>query len=85
MAYYPPETHWRESARPARFFIFDARAAFPLLFFLLHIRVWTFVVAVVAMLFFYALEHYGFTVIVFLRWLRTMLAGKRKMARPWWV
>jgi intracellular multiplication protein IcmT len=80
-----PEAHWRDSARPAKFFIFDARAAFPMLLFLLHIKLWTFIVAVIAMLFFTLLNRYGFSVIVFLRWLRGALAGRRKFAIPWWI
>lgn len=81
---FSPNAHWRDSARHARFFLVDARAAFPLLLFLLHIRLWTFVAAIVAMTFFGMLEHYGFTVTVFVRWVRNFLAGPRKHARPWW-
>lgn len=81
---YASGAHWRDSARVTRFFIFDARAAFPFLILLLHIRIWTFVVALVATSFFSALERYGFTVTVFRRWLRSSLAGKRRIARPWW-
>lgn len=84
MANLNPNAHWRDSARNARFFVVDARAAFPLLLFLLHIRVWSFVLAVVATLFFAAIERYGFTVSVFLRWLRSLLAGRHKTAMPWW-
>lgn len=76
--------HWRDSARIPRFFLFDARAAFPLMFFLLHIRFWTFGLAVVATIFFAAIERYGFTVSVFLRWVRTKVIGRRKLANPWW-
>ena len=76
--------YWRDSARIPRFFMIDARAAFPLLFFLLHIRIWTFVVAVLATIFFAALERYGFTLWVFFRWFRCLLAGKRKIAVVWW-
>ncbi|GJM07234.1 MAG: phosphoesterase [marine bacterium B5-7] len=78
------EAHWRDSARMPRFFMVDARAAFPFLVFLLHISWWTFWVAIVAMIFFAALERYGFTVPVFLRWFRSSLAGRRKIASPWW-
>ncbi len=76
--------HWRDTARVARFFMVDARAAFPLLLCLLHIRLWTFLLAMVALTFFAALERYGFTVTVFKRWIRSVFAGKRKIARPWW-
>ena len=78
------DTHWRDSARSARFFIIDARAAFPFLFFLLHIRWWTFILATCAMIFFGLLERYGFTVPVFWRWLRSFLGGPHKSAISWW-
>jgi intracellular multiplication protein IcmT len=76
--------HWRDSARSARFFLVDYRAAFPLVLFLLHIHWWSFIVAIFATFFFALLERYGFTVTVFLRWLRSSLAGPRKIAIPWW-
>jgi len=78
------DAHWRDSARPARFFMVDARAAFPFLIFILHIRMWTFVSACVAMIFFWILEKYGFSVPVFARLVRTWMAGPRKIAIPWW-
>lgn len=83
----PPssDVHWRDSARYPRFFIIDARAAFPILLALVHIRLWTMVTALIAMVFFGILHHYGFTIAVFGRWFRSLLAGKRKMAAPWWL
>lgn len=80
-----PNAHWRDSARPARFFIVDAQAAFPLLLFLVHIKIWTFVIAVLTMLFFTTLNRFGFSVVVFLRFARAFLAGKRKNSYPWWL
>ena len=76
--------HWRDSARNVRFFFIDFRACFPLLLLLFHIRLWTFILAVIATAFFAALERYGFSVTVFLRWLRSFVAGPRKIAQPWW-
>jgi intracellular multiplication protein IcmT len=84
MARVPTDPHWRDSARLPRFFMIDARAAFPFLLFLLHIKLWSFLLAVITTLFFALLERYGFTVTVFLRWLRATLAGPRKVAIPWW-
>lgn len=75
---------WRDTARSARFFFVDYRAAFPLLLFLLHIKLWTFTLAIIATLCLYALERYGFTVPVFLRIARSWLAGPRKFSKPWW-
>lgn len=84
MAGFGADAHWRDSARSARFFMVDARAAFPILLFLMNIRVWTAILVVVSMIFFGIIEHYGFTVPVFLRWLRSFLAGNRKLSIPWW-
>lgn len=75
---------WRDSARVAKFFIIDARAAFPFLFLLVHIRLWTLVLATVTTVAFATLDYYGFSVIVFMRTLRTFIGGKRKLSRPWW-
>jgi intracellular multiplication protein IcmT len=80
-----PNAHWRDSARSVRFFIIDAAAAFPVFLFLLHIRLWTFIVAVIAMLFFTLLNRFGYSIPVFLRYARGLLAGKRKVASPWWL
>lgn len=76
--------HWRDSARNVKLFFLDFRACFPLLFLIFHIRLWTFLVALVATLFFTALERYGFSVAVFMRWIRAYVAGPRKIANPWW-
>lgn len=77
--------HWRDSARNPRFFGIDASATFPLLLFLLHIRWWSFGVAVIATLFFALLERYGFKPAVFFRWLRNLIAGNRKAAKAWYL
>lgn len=76
--------HWRDSARNVRFWIVDYRACFPLLILLFHIRLWTFIFAVAATVFFSLLERYGFTPTVFMRWMRAYVAGPRKIAQPWW-
>jgi intracellular multiplication protein IcmT len=77
-------SHWRDSARSARFFMVDARAAFPIFFFLMHIRIWTGMLVIISAVFFGIIEHYGFTVPVFLRWLKGFFAGKLKISKPWW-
>ena len=77
-------SHWRDSARNARFFMVDARAAFPVFLFLMRMRIWSGVLVIISCLFFSIIEHYGFTVPVFLRWLRSFFAGKHKASQPWW-
>lgn len=76
--------HWRDSARNVRLWMVDFRACFPLLILMFHIRLWTFLVAIIATGFFALLERFGFTPTVFLRWLRSFIAGPRKIAQPWW-
>ena len=80
-----PNAHWRDSARPARFFIIDAKAVFPIFLFLLHIKLWTFILALAITLFFSMLNRFGYTTEVFFRSARSFFAGNRKMAIPWWM
>lgn len=84
MADYSGSAHWRDTARPARFFLVDARAAFPLVIWLLHLRWWTFWLAISGMFIFTLIERWGFSVPVFLRVARNAFAGKHKSSRPWW-
>jgi intracellular multiplication protein IcmT len=77
--------NWRDSARTAKFFFIDAKAAFPIFLFLIHIRLWTFILALTIMIFFTVLNRFGYSVNVFLRIFRSMLAGPRKIAIPWWT
>ena len=77
-------SHWRDSGRNPRFFFMDARSAFPLLLFLVHIKMWTFIVALIITIFFGILDRYGFSLVVFGRTLRTVFAGRVKLSRPWW-
>ncbi len=85
MAIIPQTAHWRDSARRPKFFIIDAYATFPLLVFLLHIRLWTFILCFLTILFFAILERFGFTLPVFKRFFRSFLAGPTRYARPWWI
>jgi len=77
--------HWRDSAREVKFFIVDSKAAFPFVIFLLHMRMWTFWIALTMTLFFSVLARFGFTVPIFRRWIRSFIAGPRRFSRPWWV
>ncbi len=77
-------THWRDAARNPRFYFMDAFAAFPILFFLMHISLWSFIVSVLCISFFVMLERFKFTIPVFSRWLKATLAGPLRIAKPWW-
>jgi len=77
-------THWRDASRSPRFFFMDFRAAFPLVVFLLHITWLTFGIAVAFVIFFSILERFRFTIPIFLRWVKSTLAGSLRSTRPWW-
>lgn len=77
--------HWRDSARPVKFFIWDGRAVFPVLLLVIHIAWWTFFLAISMVAFFSILNRFGFTPMVFGRWIRSTVAGPRKMSLPWWM
>ena len=80
-----PGASWRDSGRSARFWIFDASAAFPLVFMLFNITMVTFLVSLMTMFFLKALDYYGYKVPVFFRIVRNYIAGNRKLANPWWL
>ena len=74
------DTHWRNTQKPARFFVVDARAAFSVFFFLIHARLWTFVLAIVVMMIFWAFERRGLSFDSAMRALRSWLLGRRRPA-----
>jgi len=75
---------WRDTSRIPQFFFIDGRSVFPMVIFLLHIRLWTFLLALFFTAFFSILQYFGFTLGVFSRWFRNLLVGDRKIANPWW-
>mgnify|MGYP001828687370 CR=1 FL=1 len=77
--------YWRDSSRIPRFFGIDAKACFPLVIFLLHIKLWTFGIAFGFTIFFAVLEHYGFRDKIFFRLLRNLIIGNRRDAKAWWL
>lgn len=71
--------HWRETYKPARFFILDARAGVPLLVTLLHVRPWTVGISAVVIVVFVILERRGLSVPAAFRAFRAWIIGD---ARP---
>lgn len=84
MAKVDAEAHWRDISRTPRFYIMDSLAALPLVLFILHIRLWTFLTALAIIIFLMVLERFKFTLPVFSRWVRSTLAGPLRVAKPWW-
>ena len=79
-----PNVHWRDSARPVRFFIVDYKAALVLVLLLLFPSWNLFFITIGLFCFLFVLERYGYSTMVFLRLLRGFFAGSMKSAMPWW-
>lgn len=75
--------HWRDSMRPARFFMFDARSGLLVAMLLAHPRSYTFLFFILVMIFFYVLERVGLTFEAALRRIRSWLAGTSRPAIIW--
>ncbi len=80
----PRNAHWRDSARPVKFFIWDGKTAFPLLLFLIHMSWLTLGIVVGSITFFTILNYFGYSIDVFFRVFRNMISGPRKATIPWW-
>lgn len=80
-----PNASWQNTGREAKLWIFNATTSFPILLFILNISFTTLIIVVLTMAMFFALNYYGYTVPVFIRFLRATIAGNRKEARPWWT
>lgn len=76
--------HWRNSGNHAKFLMVDARASYPLLLFLVHMRIWTFGLWVFSMIFFGILNYMGYTLPTALRMFRAKAAGPLRYTKPWW-
>lgn len=73
--------YWRETHRQPKFLMFDGRVIVVMIFFVMHVRFWTFglVVLTLAVLFWFSRKGVGPDDI--LRFIRARLAGKRRTAR----
>lgn len=71
---------WRDTARTPRLAIFDARLVFFLFLLALHLRLWTLILLVLAIIAFWAIERYGYVLPNALRAIRSAFAGHRRPA-----
>lgn len=77
------DTHWRNTMKSARFFALDARAAFPFLLVLIHIRWWTIGVAFVTTILFWLAERLGLKFDAALRAVRAWFVAPFRPAQPY--
>jgi intracellular multiplication protein IcmT len=74
------ESHWRNTIRVPRFFVFDARASLVFALLIIHPRIYTLYISIIAMFFFYLLERLGLTFDSALRKFRSWLCGAERPA-----
>lgn len=72
---------WRDTMKPAKFLIFDVRAALALFPALMHLRPWTIALAIAVMGVFWWFDRKGVPADSILRYLRARLVGPRRSAR----
>ncbi len=75
--------HWRNSMKPVRFFALDARVALFLMFFMVHMRAWTFTLFIVMCILFWLLERKGLTFDASVRSFRTWILGANRPGLLW--
>ena len=75
---------WRNTMLPIRIYIADARALIPMMVVLVHIRLWTFYIALAGIAVFAVLEWLGLTYPAAVRTVRRMIVGCRRSAIPAW-
>lgn len=73
--------HWRDTYKPARFFMLDARAGVPLIFCALHLQYWTIGIATIVVLLFWFLERRGLSFSSAFRMFRSEMAGVHRPAK----
>ncbi len=74
--------HWRNTMKPARFFILDGRAVFFVVLLLLHARPWTLYLLIGVAVILWILERRGLSFAAALRSVRVWFIGKY---RPAWI
>lgn len=80
-----PLGNWQDTGRETKLWVMNSTTSFPVLLFLVNISWTTFFVVLGTMAVFFVLDYYGFKPKVFLRYVRSTLAGGLKSARPWYM
>lgn len=73
---------WRFTAAPVKILVIDARALLPIAVFLVHMRLWTLIVAGIGVAAFSLLAFFGFTLPVAWRVLRVLICGPIRRRLP---
>ena len=75
------QSHWRDSGRIPKMFGIDARAFIPIVICLFHFKLWILIACIFFALFLAILSYKKISLVVFVRIVRNLIAGKKK----YWV
>ncbi len=75
---------WRDTGKPVRLWVLDARACLPLLVFVVYWSWTTFYVALTGVIFFSVISWAGLTVPATIRMVRRVVVGSYRPAVPSW-
>ncbi len=77
--------YWRKTAaRPTFLWMFDYTSVVFFLILVVHMRTWTFFLAISFMFFLTVLSKFGFTLGLLIRRLIYLFGGRTRPARGWW-
>lgn len=79
--YFGTPLYWRETHKQPKFLIFDGRIVVIFLGVILHVRLWTILLAVAVMIVLFLFDRRGIPADSILRFLRSALVGRRRSAR----
>lgn len=75
---------WRHSAKPVYFFVVDCRCLLGMVLWLAHMRLWTFITALVLTVLFGFFAWMGLTLPVAFRMARVLMIGPHRPRLPRW-
>ncbi|MCE6959683.1 IcmT/TraK family protein [Cereibacter sphaeroides] len=81
MSLFGTPLYWRETHRQPRFLLFDGRITILLLLMVMHIRIWTIALTVIAIAILWWFGRKGVSPDSILRFLRARIVGRRRTAR----
>jgi len=79
-----PLAHWRDTARPAKFFIIDANIIWPIVIFVVAMSTRTLILLVLSAIFLLAIERVHFTIRKVVRYMFVFIVGPIRYRKGWW-
>ncbi|MEP3670787.1 MAG: IcmT/TraK family protein [Roseibium sp.] len=73
--------YWRETQKPVKFLFVDGRVVVVILLMLMHIKLWTFLLALTTVLVVFLFGRKGISMDSIIRFIRATIVGKKRTAR----